>query len=155
MLDLGRLYNEQRFAKGVTMADVSHSCQRMFDALTFKPACDERSVVRYSAAGAVTAATPPRLVAEITSPSFLDYDLISDFFLTYRSFLDPSDLLYMMLARLRWALERSDEAGLIVRVRTFVAIRHWILNYFVDDFVVDYSLRVVFCNLLNSIASTF
>ena len=125
----------------------------MFDSLTFKPACDERSIVRYSAAGAVTAATPPRLVAEITSPSFLDYDLISDFFLTYRSFLDPSDLLHMMFARLRWALERSDEAGLIVRVRTFVAIRHWILNYFVDDFVVDYNIRVVFCNLLNAIVS--
>lgn len=57
----------------------------MFDALTFKPACDDRSIVRYSpATGAVTAATPPRLVAEITSPSFLDYDLISDFFLTDR-----------------------------------------------------------------------
>ncbi|KAM7204800.1 guanine nucleotide exchange factor LTE1 [Rhypophila sp. PSN 637] len=125
----------------------------MFDALTFKPACDDRAIVRYSASGAVTAATPPRLVAEITSPSFLDYDLISDFFLTYRSFLDPSDLLRMMFARLRWALERGDEAGLIVRVRTFVAIRHWVLNYFMDDFVVDYNLRVSFCVLLNDLVS--
>ncbi|KAK3314668.1 hypothetical protein B0H66DRAFT_482281 [Apodospora peruviana] len=122
----------------------------MFDALTFKPACDDRAIVRYHpGTGAVTAATPPRLVAEITSPSFLDYDLLSDFFLTFRSFLDPSDLLHMLFARLRWALERSDESGLVVRVRTFVALRHWILNYFMDDFVVDYNLRVAFCNLLN------
>ncbi|KAI0107075.1 hypothetical protein GGR51DRAFT_559760 [Nemania sp. FL0031] len=122
----------------------------MFDDLTFKPACDDRSVVRYSpTTGAVTAATPPRLVAEITSPSFLDYDLISDFFLTFRSFLNTTDLLQLLMARLRWALSQDDESGMIVKVRTFVAIRHWILNYFVDDFVVDYHLRVAFCELLN------
>ena len=33
LLDLGRLYNEQRFAKDVTMAEVSQSCQRMLDDL--------------------------------------------------------------------------------------------------------------------------
>lgn len=121
----------------------------MFTDLTFKPACDDRSIVRYSPAGAVTAATPPRLVAEITSPSFLDYELISDFFLTFRTFLEPTDLLRMLVARLRWALARSDESGMIVRVRTFVAVRHWILNYFVDDFILEYDLRVTFCNLLN------
>ncbi|KAF9874470.1 RasGEF domain-containing protein [Colletotrichum karsti] len=122
----------------------------MFDALTFKPTCDDRSIVRYSpSTGAVTAATPPRLVAEITSPSFLDYELISDFFLTYRAFMEPSDLLKLILARMRWALGRNDEIGMVVRVRTFVAIRHWILNYFMDDFVIEYGLRVTFCNLLN------
>lgn len=122
----------------------------MFDSLTFKPTCDERTIVRYAAnTGAVTAATPPRLVSEITSPSFLDYELISDFFLTYRSFLEASDLLRMLIARLKWALARDDEIGMVVRVRTFVALRHWILNYFVDDFVIDYGLRVIFCNLLN------
>ncbi|KAI1179587.1 hypothetical protein F4777DRAFT_436578 [Nemania sp. FL0916] len=122
----------------------------MFDALTFKPACSDRSIVRYSpTTGAVIAATPPRLVAEITSPSFLDYDLISDFFLTFRSFLSSEDLLRLLIARLRWALCQADESGMIVKVRTFVAIRHWILNYFVDDFVADYQLRVTFCTLLN------
>ncbi|KAI0136873.1 RasGEF domain-containing protein [Xylariales sp. AK1849] len=122
----------------------------MFDFLTFKPTSDDRSIVRYSSTtGAVTAATPPRLVAEITSPSFLDYELISDFFLTFRAFMDTADLLRMLIARVKWALCRDDEIGMVVRVRTFVAMRHWILNYFVDDFVVDYHLRVTFCNLLN------
>ncbi|KAK2629943.1 hypothetical protein QTJ16_000763 [Diplocarpon rosae] len=121
----------------------------MFDALTFKPACDHPSVVRYSAGGGIKAATPARLVAEITSPAFVDYDLLSDFFLSYRSFLDTTDLLQMLIARLKWALARSDEPGTVVRVRTFVAIRHWILNYFLDDYVVDYDLRQSFCDLLN------
>lgn len=33
LLDLGRLYNEQRFAKGVTISEVTRSCQRMLDDL--------------------------------------------------------------------------------------------------------------------------
>lgn len=121
----------------------------MFDALTFKPACDHPSVVRYSSGGNIKAATPARLVAEITSATFVDYDLLSDFFLTFRGFLDTTDLLYMLVARLKWALSRTDETGQVVRVRTFVAIRHWILNYFLDDFVIDYDLRSSFCQLLN------
>lgn len=125
----------------------------MFDSLTFKPACDDRSIVRYSAlTGAVTAATPPRLVAEITSPSFLDYELLSDFFLTFRFYLAPLDLVKMLFARMRWALARHDEVGTVVRVRTFVALRHWILNYFVDDFVCEYEMRTTFCTLLNSLS---
>lgn len=125
----------------------------MFDSLTFKPACDDRSIVRYSAStGTVTAATPPRLVAEITSPSFLDYELLSDFFLTFRSYLAPLDLIKMLFARMRWALARHDEVGTVVRVRTFVALRHWILNYFVDDFVCEYEMRTNFCTLLNSLS---
>ncbi|OAA63198.1 low temperature essential 1 [Cordyceps fumosorosea ARSEF 2679] len=124
----------------------------MFTDLTFRPACDDRRLVRYApTTGAVAAATPPRLVAEITSPSFLDYELISDFFLTYRSFLDSLDLLRMLFARMRWALDRQDEVGMIVRVRTFVATRHWILNYFTDDFLLNYDLRKDFCDSLNSV----
>jgi hypothetical protein len=122
----------------------------MFDNLTFKPACDHPSVVRYSIGGGIRAATPARLVAEITSTTFVDYDLLSDFFLTFRSFLDTTDLLYMLVARLKWALARHDENGTVVRVRTFVAMRHWILNYFLDDFVVNYELRKTFCDLLNA-----
>lgn len=124
----------------------------MFTDLTFRPACDDRRIVRYaSTTGSVVAATPPRLVAEITSPSFLDYELISDFFLTYRSFLESLDLLRMLFARMRWALARQDEIGMIVRVRTFVATRHWILNYFTDDFLFNYNLRKEFCDLLNGV----
>lgn len=125
----------------------------MFDVLTFKPACDDRLIARYSAStGAVTAATPPRLVAEITSPSFLDYELLSDFFLTFRSFMEPLDLVKMLFARMRWALARDDEVGTVVRVRTFVALRHWILNYFVDDYVCEYEMRMSFCTLMNSLS---
>ncbi|KAL1892712.1 Guanine nucleotide exchange factor lte1 [Ceratocystis pirilliformis] len=125
----------------------------MFDALTFKPACDDGNLVRYSPSGAIMAATPPRLIAEITSPCILDYELLSDFFLTFRAFLEPLDLVCMLVSRFHWAADRNDEIGMVVRVRTFVALRHWILNYFVDDFIPNLELRVSFCNLVNELSS--
>lgn len=98
------------------------------------------------------AATEVYLVKEITSVKFLDYELISDFFLTYRSFMTPADLARQLFARLRWAVSRTDPTGRIVRVRTFVALRHWVLNYFIDDFEPDFALRALFCDLVNGLA---
>jgi hypothetical protein len=122
---------------------------RLYDALTVNP--DDQTIVRFSSTGEILAATPSRLVAHITSPSFLDYELLSDFFLTFRAFLCPKDLVAYLISRLRWAVERQDDFGRIVRVRTFVALRHWILNYFVDDFVPAFKLRTYFCDLVNSL----
>jgi len=122
---------------------------QIYDALTANP--DDRTVVRFSPTGDILAATPSRLVAHITSPSFLDYELLSDFFLTFRAFLNSRDLVSYLISRLRWAVNRQDDFGRIVRVRTFVALRHWILNYFVDDFVPLHSLRVYFCELVNAL----
>jgi hypothetical protein len=122
---------------------------RLYDALTANP--DDKTIVRFSDTGEILAATPSRLVAHITSPSFLDYELLSDFFLTFRAFLCPRDLVAYLISRLRWAVDRQDDFGRIVRVRTFVALRHWILNYFVDDFVPAYKLRIFFCGLVNSL----
>ncbi|KAF2878142.1 hypothetical protein BDV95DRAFT_479207 [Massariosphaeria phaeospora] len=122
---------------------------QLYDALTTNP--DDRAVVRFSPSGDILAATPSRLVAHITSPSFLDYELLSDFFLTFRSFLSGRDLVAYLISRLRWAVDRQDDFGRIVRVRTFVALRHWILNYFVDDFVPFQPLRAYFCELVNGL----
>ncbi|KAI8938982.1 hypothetical protein NX059_004826 [Plenodomus lindquistii] len=132
-------------------ARVSHTPigPRLYDALTVNP--DNHAVVRFSATGDILAATPSRLVAHITSPSFLDYELLSDFFLTFRAFLSTKDLVAYLISRLKWAVDRQDDFGRIVRVRTFVALRHWILNYFVDDFVPHYNLRVYFCQLVNDV----
>ncbi|KAL5113518.1 Guanine nucleotide exchange factor lte1 [Pleosporales sp. CAS-2024a] len=119
----------------------------LYDAIAANP--DDPTIVRFSSTGDILAATPSRLVAHITSPSFLDYELLSDFFLTFRAFLSTRDLVAYLISRLRWAVDRQDDFGRIVRVRTFVALRHWILNYFVDDFVPSYSLRTYFCDLVN------
>ncbi|OLL23620.1 Guanine nucleotide exchange factor LTE1 [Neolecta irregularis DAH-3] len=126
----------------------------LFDVLSFPPASVDPSVVQFDArSGILTAATPPRLVTAITSAESLDYDLMGDFFLTYRLFLSPTLLLRLLEARIIWALSRDDDIGRIVRIRTFVALRHWILNYFADDFVSSISLRNMFAKFLNELAN--
>ncbi|KAJ5674072.1 hypothetical protein N7462_009511 [Penicillium macrosclerotiorum] len=115
---------------------------------------DGEAVVRYiPGTKDISAATPARIVAQISSESFMDYELVSDFFLTFRSYLSPSHLLALLLARLQWAINRLQEDGRIIRIRTFAALRHWILNYFVDDFVTHYELRTHFCDTINSLYS--
>ncbi|KAL1873759.1 hypothetical protein Plec18167_006277 [Paecilomyces lecythidis] len=121
----------------------------IFDGLTVT--MDDPSVVRYlPGTRDISAATPARIIAQITSESFMDYELVSDFFLTFRSYLSSSNLLSLLLARLQWAINRLQDDGRIIRIRAFAALRHWILNYFPDDFVLDRDLRVLFCDKINS-----
>ena len=123
----------------------------IYDELAANP--NDPAVVRYSPhTGEITAASPARLIAQVTSENFLDYELLSDFFLTVRSYLSTHDLLRYLLARFEWAIHRFDENGRVIRVRAFAALRHWILNYFPYDFVVDRNLRVEFCDRLNDLA---
>lgn len=118
---------------------------------TLATCMDDATVVRYSPkTGEITAATPARIIAQISSEVFMDYELVSDFFLTYRSYLSSENVLNLILARLRWAINRFQDDGRIIRIRAFAALRHWILNYFMDDFVIDRSLRVRFCDQINA-----
>lgn len=125
----------------------------IFDVLAMNP--DDPAIVRYSpTTGEITAASPARIIAQITSKNFLDYELLSDFFLTVRSYLPTHDLLAYLLARFEWAVNRFDDDGRVIRVRAFAALRHWILNYFPYDFVIDRDLRVKFCERLNALSAT-
>lgn len=113
---------------------------------------DDPSVVRYCHnVREITAATPARIIAQISSDSFMDYELVSDFFLTFRCYMSTFSVLDYLLARLRWAIGRLEDDGRIIRVRTFAALRHWILNYFMDDFFVDRRLRDRFCDEINKL----
>lgn len=96
-------------------------------------------------------ATPLTLVAQITSSTNVDYDLLSDFFMTFRQFMQKKKLLEYLHDRFLWAVARQGDVSTAVRVRTFVALRHWILNYMAEDFVPNYSLRADFCMLVNGL----
>ncbi|KAL8709464.1 MAG: hypothetical protein Q9220_005847 [cf. Caloplaca sp. 1 TL-2023] len=122
----------------------------IYDALATNP--DDPAIVRYAAGTRdITAASPARIISQITSASFLDYELLSDFFLTVRAYLSTNNLLEYLLARFEWAINKFDDDGRVIRVRAFAALRHWILNYFPYDFVVDRDLRVKFCYRLNAL----
>lgn len=134
-----------------TNSTVPSSIQpEVFDDLT--AIYDDPSVVRYCQnVREITAATPARIIAQISSDSFMDYELVSDFFLTFRSYMSTYSVLDLLLARLRWAIGRLEDDGRIIRVRAFAALRHWILNYFMDDFYIDRRLRIRFCDEINKL----
>ena len=122
----------------------------IFDSLAANP--DNPCIVRYAPLSKeIVAATPARIIAQVTSENFLDYELLSDFFLTVRSYLSTHDLLSYLVARFEWAINRFDDNGRVIRVRAFAALRHWILNYFSYDFMLDRELRVLFCDRLNDL----
>ncbi|KAI8393436.1 ras guanine nucleotide exchange factor domain-containing protein [Radiomyces spectabilis] len=100
-------------------------------------------------ASIIEAATVEKLVEKLTNT--LDYTFMTDFFLTYRSFISPVQLCKLLILRFRWSLQNNKEERCIVRIRTFVVLRHWLLNYFVHDFIPDRELRIVLTSFLNAL----
>ncbi|KAI9321068.1 ras guanine nucleotide exchange factor domain-containing protein [Dichotomocladium elegans] len=98
----------------------------------------------------IKAATVEKLVEKLTSS--LDYAFMTDFFLTFRSFITPTRLCQLLILRFRWALENDHEERRVVRIRTFVIMRHWLLNYYAQDFLHSEELRSMLLRFLNSIS---
>jgi hypothetical protein len=100
------------------------------------------------------AATIERWLAQLTSD--LDYDELLVFFLTYRTCISAVDLCHLFICRFHWALlkatSREDETvRRFVRVRTFVAIRYWMLTFFTVDFIPNRDLRLLISDWLNTL----
>ncbi|KAF8630266.1 hypothetical protein AX17_005452 [Amanita inopinata Kibby_2008] len=113
----------------------------------------------------LVAATIERWVAQLTSD--LNYDELLDFFLTYRTYISAMDLCRVLIGRFYWTLHGGDDSGRegerridkmsdervrrIVRVRTFVAIRYWLLTFWTVDFVPNRELRLLMAKCLNDL----
>ncbi|EKM52709.1 uncharacterized protein PHACADRAFT_261303 [Phanerochaete carnosa HHB-10118-sp] len=102
----------------------------------------------------LVAATIERWIAQLTSE--LNYDELLLFFLTYRTYISAYDLGNLLICRFHWALAqptstRDEMVRRIVRVRTFIAIRYWLLTFFSVDFVPNPELRALFADWLNSL----
>ncbi|KAG5642703.1 hypothetical protein DXG03_002306 [Asterophora parasitica] len=100
------------------------------------------------------AATIERWIGQLTSD--LNYDELLDFFLTYRTYVSSVDLCHLLIARFHWALQSSSSARdervrRIVRVRTFVAMRYWLLTFFTVDFLPNRELRLLVADWLNTL----
>lgn len=142
---------------------LEHYESDVFDRLA-RPECrhDPRLIRFNPMNGSLSVASSEMIVIYLTSHDILDYDLLSDFFLTFRLFMTPHLLLELLIGRITWALihqtspendSMQREIGRDVSVRTFVMLRHWILNFFPDDFVPSYALRVSFANYINALHS--
>ncbi|KAG0021187.1 hypothetical protein BGZ80_002902 [Entomortierella chlamydospora] len=98
----------------------------------------------------IMAATVEKLVEKLTSD--IDYTFLTDFFLIYRLFISPLALLKLLVARFHWALTEDTPQRQVVRVRTFVTMRHWLLNYFEYDFMSSRALRRTHVKSLRELA---
>lgn len=84
----------------------------------------------------------PRFLIHLCFPlTLVDYTFLTDFFLIYRLFITPMALLKLIIVRFHWALVDDSPQRQIVRIRTFVTLRHWLLNYFEFDFMRSKDLR--------------
>lgn len=102
----------------------------------------------------IIAATIERWIAQLTSE--LNYDELLNFFLTYRTYISAVDLCHLLICRFHWSLsghatKEDDHVRKIVRVRTFVAIRYWLLTFFVMDFLPNRELRLLLASWLNTL----
>jgi hypothetical protein len=100
------------------------------------------------------AATIERWIAQLTSD--LNYDELLNFFLTYRTYVTAMDLCQLLICRFHWALQKpvspdDEKVRRIVRVRTFVAVRYWLLTFFTVDFLPNRELRILMTKWLNSL----
>ncbi|CUM67998.1 uncharacterized protein PRCAT00005712001 [Priceomyces carsonii] len=107
----------------------------------------------------VNHATLKALAVQLTSPDIIDYNLVCDFFLTYRIFVSSEEVMSLLLTRLIWSLhyinskdESNVTVGKLVLLRLFVVLRHWLLNYFTDDFESNLDLCELFIKILNAIS---
>lgn len=102
----------------------------------------------------IVAATVERWIAQLTSQ--FDYDELLNFLLTYRTYIPPVDLCHLLICRFHWTLENSssvqdDTVRRIVGVRTFIAIRYWLLTFFREDFLPNPELCSLFSSWLNTL----
>lgn len=105
------------------------------------------------------------LVVNLTSPvDGIDYSFMSDFFLVYRHFVSSVELYNILISRFKWAIrdlltnEKQTHAAEIARsviIRTFVLIRHGVLNHFTEDFLFGSHLSKSFTAFLNEDWNTF
>ncbi len=110
----------------------------VFEEVSFR---EKSTIIRDGGANKILAATPARLVHYLTSPESIDYALLGHFFLVFRLFLMQVELLELLSLRYKRVLASKDQHGRSVRIRVFVVLRHWLLNYFADDFIPNVELR--------------
>ncbi|KAI9494208.1 ras guanine nucleotide exchange factor domain-containing protein [Zychaea mexicana] len=97
----------------------------------------------------LTSATIEKLVEKLTKE--MDSEFLMDFFLTYRQFVSQIRLCKLLILRFRWALMEDTDERRLVRIRTFVVIRHWLTHYWAHDFVPSRTLRFMLCTFLSQL----
>ena len=113
---------------------------------------DARDTCLQSSPGS-TEDTSPILTKILKVTTTLDFNYIAYFLLTFRTFIKPSQLGKILILRMRWALRHGDKQFQILRVRTFVVLRHWLMNYYQEDVWSDRQLRLALILFVNDMSN--
>lgn len=117
----------------------------IFENELLNPTPVESEIMHFDYEGNLLKGTLEGIICFLSSPEVMSYTNMVDFFLTFRSIIDPVPFMELILCRLSWALKSDND---LVTIRTFVCLRHWILNHF-QDFINDQNLRSLFVNTIN------
>lgn len=117
---------------------------------------------------AILAADLSHLISFLTNPNEINYQFVTDLLATHRLFIPSTGLLSALLSRLtacfddvlfntaKYDLLSSAEEAEIrfnsakkILLRTYIVIRSWIINYFVDDWLPNGVLRGMMADYLN------
>lgn len=118
-----------------TKKDHQHLPSSPLTALQISSSSSSQSIA--SAPKVIEAATVEKLVEKLTvtlgkttaatlisissffliTSHYLDYTFMTDFFLTYRTFISPTQLCKLLILRFRWGLENNEDDRCIVRIR--------------------------------------
>ncbi|KAI9137935.1 ras guanine nucleotide exchange factor domain-containing protein, partial [Paraphysoderma sedebokerense] len=82
----------------------------------------------------------------------IDYTFLSDFFVIYRMFMSPVQLAKLLILRFRWGMLSESDERCLVRMRTFIVLRHWISEFYNIDFVTSRPLRVIVITFINELS---
>lgn len=101
-----------------------------------------------------SAPTITELIGVLTSA--INNRLMTDFFLTFRVFMNPRQLLELLIERFSWATNPdSCDANhrRIVLVRTYAILKYWLQHFFELDYLCDRDLRQRLTTWLNETGS--
>ncbi|KAI8356764.1 ras guanine nucleotide exchange factor domain-containing protein [Choanephora cucurbitarum] len=97
----------------------------------------------------LTSAIVEKLVEKLTRE--MDNEFLMDFFLTFRQFITPIKLCKLLILRFRWTLLQETDEHRLIRIRTFVVIRHWLTHYWACDFATSRTLRFMLSTFLTQV----
>ncbi|KAI8329588.1 ras guanine nucleotide exchange factor domain-containing protein [Blakeslea trispora] len=97
----------------------------------------------------LTSAIVEKLVEKLTRE--MDNEFLMDFFLTFRQFITPIKLCKLLILRFRWTLLQETDEHRLIRIRTFVVIRHWLTHYWACDFATSRTLRFMLSTFLTQL----
>ena len=145
---MSNIFNLQG-ASGDGLADTDEYKEEESDDIKFAPfdADDMDGIPR------IKAASINKLIERLTHEVYPDIKFRNVFMLTYRSFMDPHQLLQKLDERFHCCTDAKESRLKTIQLRVVGVVKAWIESY-TDDFIDDESLNMALVDLINKMGKT-